>query len=171
MSVQDEIIGSRKATESVKIADKADSLKEHLRQAINRLSMESGSDTPDFILAEFLVECLTSYDKAVVAREKWHGRACGGLKGPIPIESIPNPPTQWPIELETFGNQQAERLESFQRGYKAGYADASEDSGKSTEASEACDNILRSAIESGMSLSVAYGMAYMAAKHLDGSLQ
>ncbi len=171
MSVQDEIIGSRKATESVKIADKADSLKDRIREAINGLSMESGGDTPDYILADFLLQCLTSYDRAVVAREKWHGRDCGGPKEPIPVGGAPNPPTEVPTKLETFENPQTENLESFQRGYKAGYADASEDSGQSTEASEACANILRSAIENGMSLSVAYGMAYMAAKHLDGSLQ
>ena len=31
---------------------------------INRHSKESRSDTPDFILAEYLIECLNAYDKA-----------------------------------------------------------------------------------------------------------
>lgn len=45
-----------------------------VEQAINQSSLENGSDTPDFILAEFLVGCLETYDKALVAREKWYGR-------------------------------------------------------------------------------------------------
>lgn len=45
-----------------------------LSTAINRSSKENGSDTPDFILAEFLGDCLTAFDKAVLAREKWYGR-------------------------------------------------------------------------------------------------
>lgn len=51
------------------------SLKELIETAINKVSAENGSDTPDFILAEYLVGCLAAYDKAVTAREKWYGRA------------------------------------------------------------------------------------------------
>lgn len=49
-------------------------LREEIQHAINRTSAENGSNTPDFILAEFLTDCLASYDKAVKAREKWYGR-------------------------------------------------------------------------------------------------
>jgi hypothetical protein len=49
-------------------------LHEEIRAAINRSSAENGSDTPDFILAEYLLGCLAAYDKAVTAREKWYGR-------------------------------------------------------------------------------------------------
>jgi hypothetical protein len=44
---------------------------EHL---INCESMENGSDTPDFILAEYLCNCLAAWDLAVQKREKWYGR-------------------------------------------------------------------------------------------------
>lgn len=42
--------------------------------AINRHSMENGSATPDFILAEYLSSCLAAWDRAIVARENWYGR-------------------------------------------------------------------------------------------------
>lgn len=64
-------------------------LRKDIQDAINRHSAESGSDTPDFILAEYLADCLTAYDRAVCAREKWHGRECGTTKGPIPVEARP----------------------------------------------------------------------------------
>lgn len=63
-------------------------LREDIEHAINCNSAENGSDTPDFLLAEFLTDCLAAYDKAVTAREKWYGRPIGGgdaiLDGPAP---------------------------------------------------------------------------------------
>lgn len=49
-------------------------LRKEIEEAINRNSAENGSDTPDFILAEYLTDCLSAYDKATTAREKWYGR-------------------------------------------------------------------------------------------------
>lgn len=48
--------------------------RDELEGLINKCSMENGSDTPDFILAEYLTNCLYAFDVAVVAREKWYGR-------------------------------------------------------------------------------------------------
>jgi hypothetical protein len=45
-----------------------------VEKLINKCCMENGSDTPDFILAEYLSECLAAYDKAVTHRERWYGR-------------------------------------------------------------------------------------------------
>lgn len=42
---------------------------------LNRHSMENGSDTPDFILAAYLTDCLEAFDKATAHREAWYGRA------------------------------------------------------------------------------------------------
>lgn len=50
------------------------SLKEEIQIAINRSNAEAKSDTPDFILAEYLTDCLKAFDTAVTAREKWYGR-------------------------------------------------------------------------------------------------
>lgn len=45
-----------------------------LEQLINRHSMENGSDTPDFILAEYLVGCLKVYDATIEKRCTWYGQ-------------------------------------------------------------------------------------------------
>lgn len=43
-----------------------------LASLINRYSLEKTSGTPDYILAEYLTDCLESYNKTVVDRDKWH---------------------------------------------------------------------------------------------------
>lgn len=43
-----------------------------LSDLINSNSMENGSDTPDFILAQFLDDSLQAFDRAVKARNKWY---------------------------------------------------------------------------------------------------
>ena len=45
-----------------------------LAEVINRHSLESGSDTPDFALAIFLKNCLIAYNRAVFSREAYHNR-------------------------------------------------------------------------------------------------
>jgi len=53
---------------------------QELERLINQHSRENGSDTPDFILADYMENCLISYNAAVNAREKWYGRSCGNGK-------------------------------------------------------------------------------------------
>lgn len=48
-----------------------------IENVINSYCKENGSDTPDFILAEYLDDCLRAYNKSLVAREKWYGREVG----------------------------------------------------------------------------------------------
>ena len=48
--------------------------REDLEKLINRHSMENGSNTPDFILAEYLISCLQAFDFASRAREEWYGK-------------------------------------------------------------------------------------------------
>ena len=48
------------------------SLEEEIREAINRHSAENGSDTPDFILAQYLIGCLTNFNNAVRRRTEWY---------------------------------------------------------------------------------------------------
>ena len=45
-----------------------------LENLINTFSIENGSNTPDFILAEYLTDCLVAFDKAVKSRELHCGR-------------------------------------------------------------------------------------------------
>jgi len=46
---------------------------EDLRKLINVYSVESESGTPDFILAQYISDCLDTYARAVVSRDKWYG--------------------------------------------------------------------------------------------------
>jgi len=42
-------------------------------EVINRHSMENTSNTPDFMLAEYLLGCLTVYENTVRSRDDWWG--------------------------------------------------------------------------------------------------
>lgn len=44
-----------------------------LAAVLNRYSMENGSDTPDFILAEYLAGCLANWNTYSRTRESWYG--------------------------------------------------------------------------------------------------
>lgn len=47
--------------------------RKELKHLLNSNSRENGSDTPDFILAEYLADCLAAWDKAVKRRTQWYG--------------------------------------------------------------------------------------------------
>lgn len=49
-------------------------LEQAIRAVLNSHSAENASDTPDFILAEYLTGCLDAFNQAVRVREKWYGR-------------------------------------------------------------------------------------------------
>lgn len=51
-----------------------DSLQSEIEAAINRRSAENGSNTPDFILARYLIRCLAAWNEGVTERERWYGR-------------------------------------------------------------------------------------------------
>ena len=48
-------------------------LRKDIESAINRNSAENGSNTPDWILADYLIGCLEAFDRSVRSREKWYG--------------------------------------------------------------------------------------------------
>ena len=47
---------------------------EAIREVINRYSMENGSNTPDFIIAEYLSKCLDAFNRAVGLRSGWYNQ-------------------------------------------------------------------------------------------------
>jgi len=51
-----------------------DRIEEEIEHVINRHSRENASNTPDWILAAFLMECLRAFERATRRREEWHGR-------------------------------------------------------------------------------------------------
>lgn len=44
-----------------------------LATLLNRHSKENGSNSPDWILADYLADCLEIFDRGVRARERWYG--------------------------------------------------------------------------------------------------
>lgn len=48
-------------------------MQKELEDLINKYSRENKSDTPDFILANYLMDCLSAFEQAVVQRTKWYG--------------------------------------------------------------------------------------------------
>ena len=49
-------------------------LQDDLRGLLNRHCCENDSNTPDFILRDYLLGCLAAYNVAVQQRETWYGR-------------------------------------------------------------------------------------------------
>jgi len=45
---------------------------DELEALINKHSLERHSNTPDFILAEYMASCLHNFNRAVFARTKWY---------------------------------------------------------------------------------------------------
>jgi len=45
-----------------------------LKELINKHSQENDSNTPDFILANFMSNCLEAWNEAVQQRENWYDR-------------------------------------------------------------------------------------------------
>lgn len=78
--------------------DKKHIFRKELQKLINCHSMENGCNTPDFLLAEYLSDCLDSFDRVVKAREKWYGREAEPVcpQPPIPMSppSLPIPPQE-----------------------------------------------------------------------------
>lgn len=52
---------------------------EELQDLINRFSKENENNTPDFILAQYMENCLNAFTKATNERERWYGKNdCSG---------------------------------------------------------------------------------------------
>jgi len=46
--------------------------RKNLEQLINRTCRENASNTPDFILARYLITCLKAFEKGTKARDNWY---------------------------------------------------------------------------------------------------
>jgi hypothetical protein len=70
-------------------------LRTDIEQAINRNSAENGSDTPDFILAEYLMICLEAFDKITSYREQVELR---DVMSTITMEMVTITLHRWDVE-------------------------------------------------------------------------
>ena len=68
---------------------------DELAAVLNCASAENGSDTPDFILAAYLSDCLAAWNRNVTAREAWYGRQPRAETMPLPA-----PPEGWQPETQ-----------------------------------------------------------------------
>ena len=76
--------------------DRHTAFAQRLEALINAHSQENGSDTPDFILAQYLLGCLAVWNDAVKRREKWYGREAG--------RHDPQYATAVPLDVPNAGN-------------------------------------------------------------------
>lgn len=51
-----------------------ESFRSELTRLINRYSRENASDTPDFLLSEYLLRSLDNFDQVTRERDTWFGR-------------------------------------------------------------------------------------------------
>lgn len=51
---------------------KMSNFEKELKNLINSHCRENESNTPDFLLAEYLYSCLDAYEKVTKARDKWY---------------------------------------------------------------------------------------------------
>lgn len=50
-------------------------LRSEIKHALNRASAENASGTPDHVLADYLLACLSAFDAAIEARANWRGES------------------------------------------------------------------------------------------------
>lgn len=66
--------------------------RDELQQLINRHSKErEGGNTPDFILADYLIDCLKALDTAMQNRDKWYDKGDGKFAVRVEIGSETTP--------------------------------------------------------------------------------
>jgi hypothetical protein len=74
------------------------SFRSELEALLNHHSMENGSNTPDFILADYMTSCLRSFDLAVKRRDTWYGvKLYPGCNASQTPEDLDSPGSQGPF--------------------------------------------------------------------------
>ena len=68
--------------------NKESTFEKELENLINKYNKENGSDTPDFILAEYLLGCLETWNNSIKKREKWYDRVPKEVEPPITLKDI-----------------------------------------------------------------------------------
>jgi hypothetical protein len=84
---------------------KSTSLRRQLAQLLNSASRENESNTPDYILAAYMINCLQAYESAVNARDVWYGRIQrpGQQQQLPPIAIGDGPALPWPVTVDQAG--------------------------------------------------------------------
>jgi len=64
----------------------SDKFRRELENLLNSHCKENISDTPDFILAKYLIDCLAAFDQATLRRTTWYNKLPGtteAMKGTV----------------------------------------------------------------------------------------
>lgn len=61
--------------------------RDELAALINRHCRENESNTPDFLLADYMAKCLAAFESVVERRERWYGREPEQIMPPIAPEA------------------------------------------------------------------------------------
>ncbi len=74
------------------VPEEPKSLADDIAAVLNRHSAENASNTPDFILAQFLMGSLNAFEVASVHREQWYGKrlSIGGVVTDLTPEDGPS---------------------------------------------------------------------------------
>jgi hypothetical protein len=72
-------------------------LEDDLAALLNSYSLENNSNTPDFILAEYLIRCLDAYNVTLTDRARWYGRMDVPGMGSLPLEEAIEP-MNWVVD-------------------------------------------------------------------------
>lgn len=67
------------------MSDSDTRLANELSALLNRCSRENASNTPDFILAQYMLGCLVAFENALNARERWYRNDPRDVPTPGPI--------------------------------------------------------------------------------------
>jgi hypothetical protein len=79
----------------------SESFARELEALINAHSVENGSNTPDFILAQYLMGCLAVWNAGIQRREQWYGRA-PALPASVPLGDLSASPPPVPPAAPTI---------------------------------------------------------------------
>jgi hypothetical protein len=76
-SMARELLERRESDGSRTAIDTKRTLEQNLTSLLNTHSQESASNTPDFILARYLLDCLSAFNAAQVRRAEWYAEPRG----------------------------------------------------------------------------------------------
>lgn len=82
-----------------------------LASLLNSVCAENDSNTPDFILAQYLLGCLAAFNTAVQQREAWHGRDARPTAHPDDVALSTLPP-------EHVGHEEGEAVAAGERDFE-----------------------------------------------------
>ena len=82
---------------AAEFVEREQQFEKELTELLNKYNMESICNTPDFIIANYLVHCLRAVENFSLKRERWYGVKC------VPGQSI-----TLPVNVEVKENEKVQ---------------------------------------------------------------